>query len=57
MDNLLDDHMGDTRISLKESLITVAMIFSAVALFGTIADKVFGSEEKAKEARKQGYDV
>jgi hypothetical protein len=57
VEKLLDNKLEDTRASLSSTLIGVATIFVAVAAFGAIADKVFGSEEKAQEARKLGYDV
>lgn len=47
----------DTRNYLKESLIGVVTIFASVFILGRIADKVFDSEAKAEEARKQGYDI
>ena len=43
--------------SLKDRLIGVATIFTVVAVFGYVADRVFGSEAKEREARKQGYDI
>lgn len=41
----------------KEALVVIPIIFGVVALFGLFADKVLGSEEKARDARKHGYDV
>ena len=42
---------------VKELLVALPIIFGTVWLFGCFADRVFGAEENAKEARKQGYDV
>lgn len=40
-----------------EALKGLAIIFISVAAFGFIADCLFNSEEKARIARKKGYDV
>lgn len=41
----------------KEGVVGTIVIFGAVVVFGALADKFLNSEEKAKEARRKGYDV
>ncbi len=42
---------------LKESLVVIPCFLLGVFVFGTLADKFLGSEEKAQKARDAGADM
>ena len=45
------------KATVPDSIVGVGIIFLSVWLFGAAADAILRSEEKAKEARKHGYDI
>lgn len=45
------------KATITESIVGVGIIFLSVWLFGKAADAILGSNEKAEEAKKHGYDI
>ena len=47
----------EERNYVKEALTYIPIILGAVLVFGCVCDGLLNSEAKARQARKEGYDV